>query len=44
MTYNIRLDGVQEARPNEVIDIATSLLQYNNVGIGRDGIGKGRVC
>ena len=33
--------GVQEAKPNQVSDIATALSQYNNVGIGRDGIGKG---
>lgn len=39
--YNPDILGVQEARPNQVIDIVTSLLQYNNVGIGRDGIGQG---
>ena len=33
--------GVQEAKPNQVVDIATALPQYNYVGIGRDGIGKG---
>lgn len=39
--YNPDIFGVQEARPNQVVDIATSLLEYNNVGIGRDGIGQG---
>ncbi|MDR6846257.1 endonuclease/exonuclease/phosphatase family protein [Flavobacterium granuli] len=33
--------GVQEAKPNQVLDIATALPQYSYVGIGRDGIGKG---
>jgi endonuclease/exonuclease/phosphatase family metal-dependent hydrolase len=33
--------GVQEALPNQVLDIATAQSQYNYVGIGRDGIGKG---
>ncbi|MDP2089435.1 MAG: endonuclease/exonuclease/phosphatase family protein [Flavobacteriaceae bacterium] len=33
--------GVQEAAPNQVVDIATALSQYDMVGIGRDGIGKG---
>lgn len=33
--------GIQEARPNQVIAIATSLPHYNNVGVGRDGIGEG---
>ncbi|MFV8347119.1 endonuclease/exonuclease/phosphatase family protein [Flavobacterium sp. ZB4P13] len=39
--YNPDIFGVQEARPNQVVDISTSLLEYNNVGIGRDGIGQG---
>ncbi|HEY4628881.1 MAG TPA: endonuclease/exonuclease/phosphatase family protein [Flavobacterium sp.] len=39
--YEPDIFGVQEAKPNQVIDIATSLLQYDNVGIGREGIGKG---
>ncbi|MFE3872109.1 endonuclease/exonuclease/phosphatase family protein [Flavobacterium sp. ZS1P70] len=39
--YEPDIFGVQEARPNQVIDIASSLLQYNNVGMGREGIGKG---
>lgn len=39
--YEPDIFGVQEAKPNQVTDIATSLLQYDNVGIGREGIGKG---
>jgi endonuclease/exonuclease/phosphatase family metal-dependent hydrolase len=33
--------GVQEAKPNQVLDIATALSQYSYIGIGRDGTGKG---
>ncbi|WP_348825420.1 endonuclease/exonuclease/phosphatase family protein [Flavobacterium aestuarii] len=33
--------GVQEAKPNQVTDIATALPQYAYVGIGREGAGKG---
>lgn len=33
--------GIQEAKPNQVLDIATALPQYGYVGIARDGIGKG---
>lgn len=33
--------GIQEALPHQVIDIATRLPNYNYVGIGRDGDGKG---
>jgi endonuclease/exonuclease/phosphatase family metal-dependent hydrolase len=39
--YEPDIFGVQEAKPNQAIDIATLLLQYDNVGIGREGIGKG---
>lgn len=39
--YEPDIFGVQEAKPNQVIDIATTLSQYSNVGIGRDGVGKG---
>lgn len=39
--YEPDIFGVQEARPNQVIDITTALSQYDNVGIGREGIGKG---
>jgi endonuclease/exonuclease/phosphatase family metal-dependent hydrolase len=38
--YEPDIFGVQEATPSQVIDIATSLFQYDNVGIGREGIGK----
>jgi endonuclease/exonuclease/phosphatase family metal-dependent hydrolase len=33
--------GIQEAKPNQVLDIAMALSQYSYVGVGRDGIGKG---
>ncbi len=33
--------GIQEALPNQVIDLEKSLLQYNQVGIGREGEGQG---
>ncbi|MDO9274883.1 MAG: endonuclease/exonuclease/phosphatase family protein [Lutibacter sp.] len=33
--------GIQEAKPNQVIDIAAALPKYNYVGIGRDGEGNG---
>jgi endonuclease/exonuclease/phosphatase family metal-dependent hydrolase len=39
--YEPDIFGVQEATPSQVIDISTTLLQYDNVGIGREGIGKG---
>jgi endonuclease/exonuclease/phosphatase family metal-dependent hydrolase len=39
--YEPDIFGVQEAKPNQVVDITTILSQYNNVGIGRDGIGEG---
>lgn len=39
--YDPDLFGIQEAAPNQVQDIATSLTQYNYEGIGRDGLGKG---
>jgi endonuclease/exonuclease/phosphatase family metal-dependent hydrolase len=39
--YNPDIFGVQEAKPNQVIDISKALLEYNNVGMGRDGIGQG---
>lgn len=39
--YNPDIFGVQEAKPNQVIDIASALSQYNYVGTGRDGIEKG---
>lgn len=39
--YEPDIFGVQEAKPNQVTDIATALSQYNYLGIGRDGDGKG---
>ncbi|OGS69657.1 MAG: endonuclease/exonuclease/phosphatase [Flavobacteria bacterium RIFCSPLOWO2_12_FULL_35_11] len=39
--YEPDIFGVQEAKPNQVIDIATALSQYSYVGIGRDGEGNG---
>ena len=39
--YEPDIFGVQEAKPNQVIDITTALPQYSYIGIGRDGIGTG---
>ncbi len=39
--YEPDIFGIQEAKPNQVIDISSLLAQYNNVGIGREGIEKG---
>ena len=39
--YEPDLLGVQEAKPNQVIDIAQALSQYDYIGIGREGEGKG---
>ena len=39
--YEPDILGFQEARPNQVIDISNSLSQYNCIGIGREGKGKG---
>jgi endonuclease/exonuclease/phosphatase family metal-dependent hydrolase len=39
--YEPDIFGVQEAKPNQVIDISNLLPKYENVGIGREGIGKG---
>ena len=39
--YEPDIFGVQEATPNQVIDISNALLQYEKIGIGREGIGKG---
>ncbi|WP_396137669.1 endonuclease/exonuclease/phosphatase family protein [Flavobacterium sp.] len=33
--------GIQEAKPNQVVDLTNALTNYDNVGIGREGIGKG---
>ncbi len=39
--YEPDIFGIQEALPNQVIDIASALSAYNHIGIGRDGINKG---
>lgn len=39
--YEPDIMGIQEAMPNQVIDIEKSLLQYSQVGLGREGEGKG---
>ena len=39
--YEPDIFGIQEARPNQVVDINNKLSQYTNIGIGREGIGKG---
>ena len=39
--YEPDIFGIQEAKPNQVIDVASVLSQYNFIGIGRDGIGQG---
>jgi endonuclease/exonuclease/phosphatase family metal-dependent hydrolase len=39
--YEPDIFGVQEATPVQVTDIATALSQYNYIGIGREGVGKG---
>lgn len=39
--YEPDIFGVQEAKPNQVVDISTLLPKYHQVGMGRDGEGKG---
>nr|WP_294774531.1 endonuclease/exonuclease/phosphatase family protein [uncultured Flavobacterium sp.] len=39
--YEPDIFGIQEALPHQVTDIATLLPNYNYVGMGRDGVGKG---
>lgn len=39
--YDPEIFGIQEALPNQVNDVAAALSQYDFVGIGRDGVGKG---
>lgn len=39
--YEPDVFGIQEAKPNQVVDINSLLTPYNNVGIGREGIEKG---
>lgn len=33
--------GVQEAKPNQVIDMDAAFTGYNQIGMGREGVGKG---
>jgi len=39
--YSPDIFGVQEATPNQVVDIASALPNYNKFGIGREEEGKG---
>jgi len=39
--YEPDIFGIQEALPDQITDISNALKQYANVGIGRDGEGKG---
>lgn len=39
--YEPDVFAIQEALPNQVLEIATALPNYNYIGIGRDGAGKG---
>lgn len=39
--YEPDIFGIQEAMPGQVTDISNALSQYGQVGIGRDGEGKG---
>ena len=39
--YEPDIFGVQEAKPNQVIDMSTAFPQYSYLGIGREGEGKG---
>ena len=39
--YEPDILGVQEAMPHQVVDLERLLPQYNQVGIGREGVGKG---
>lgn len=42
--YSPDIFGVQEATPNQVIDIALALPNYNKFGIGREEKGTGEAC
>jgi len=42
--YSPDIFGVQEATPNQVIDIASVLSDYNKFGIGREEGGTGEAC
>ncbi|WP_372745827.1 endonuclease/exonuclease/phosphatase family protein [Lutibacter sp.] len=39
--YEPDIFGIQEATPSQVSDISTALTQYSQVGMGREGDGKG---
>ena len=39
--YEPDIFGVQEAKPNQVIDMSAAFSQYNYLGIGREGEGNG---
>ena len=39
--YEPDIFGVQESKPNQVLDIASALPAYDYIGVGRDGIGQG---
>jgi len=39
--YEPDIFGIQEATPNQVIDISSALYQYHCIGVGREGVGKG---
>ena len=39
--YEPDILGIQEAMPHQVVDLEQLLPQYNHVGIGREGVGKG---
>lgn len=39
--YEPDIFGVQEAKPNQVIDMSTAFSQYSYLGMGREGEGKG---
>ncbi len=39
--YEPDILGIQEAMPHQVIDLEQLLTQYSQVGIGREGLGKG---
>lgn len=42
--YGPEIFGVQEATPNQVIDIASAFPNYNRFGIGREENGTGEAC
>lgn len=42
--YSPDIFGVQEATPNQVVDIALALPDYDKFGIGREAEGKGEAC